>query len=281
MAGFLELADGTRLPARDGMSFGRAPKCDIVLEDGKASRRHARLVVAGSVVELEDLGSSNGTFLNGVQVRRRLLRSGDKIVIGTTTMRFVEAPTGSVGSVRPPVDDVEELDFDAGDDDASDDSGGDESAAVVEEVSVVEESEPESTIIAPGRPDDPYRPGGGLEGDPLAASPVTSSERGREDDVEVLEFVDEVVEVKAKPRPAAAPSAPGSAARAGAAAGRGAASGGRKHGVLQFSEEPGRGGLLGDDLRQMSFGVRMLLVVLALAAAGGLGYLVMQLVAGS
>jgi predicted component of type VI protein secretion system len=219
------------------MVLGRAPKCDVVLKDTKASRRHARVVVEGSVTEIEDLESSNGTFLNGNQIRRRLLRDGDEITIGTTALRFREFTYDGV------VDDIE----------------------------------PESTIVA-SRPDEMHQPRGGLEGDPLADAPVAASERGvRDDDVEVLEFVDEVVEVKAKPQPAPAPASPAASPRV---ASRGAA-GARKHGVLQFSSQSAKGGVLGDDMRQMSRGRRLLLIVVALAVSVGLGYLVMVLIAGS
>ncbi|HLQ38347.1 MAG TPA: FHA domain-containing protein, partial [Planctomycetota bacterium] len=82
MSGFLVFTDGRRQPVRDGMTLGRVAGNDVVVDDTKASRKHARVIVAGGVVEIEDLGSSNGTQLNGKPVTRRVLRSGDAIQIG-------------------------------------------------------------------------------------------------------------------------------------------------------------------------------------------------------
>lgn len=65
--------------------FGRGEFCDFPLDDIAASRRHARLSVAGDVrvVHAEDLGSKNGTFVNNeVLDARRQLRSGDRLRIG-------------------------------------------------------------------------------------------------------------------------------------------------------------------------------------------------------
>jgi hypothetical protein len=58
----------------DGFVIGRVAGCDLVIDDTKASRRHARLVVDAGVVEVEDLESSNGTLLNEKPVTRRVLR---------------------------------------------------------------------------------------------------------------------------------------------------------------------------------------------------------------
>ncbi|MGC4086881.1 MAG: FHA domain-containing protein [Polyangiaceae bacterium] len=51
--------------------LGRSPSCDLVVGDGRASRRHARLLVRANSVTLEDLNSSNGVFVNG----RRIIKS--------------------------------------------------------------------------------------------------------------------------------------------------------------------------------------------------------------
>ena len=85
------------LPVRDGFTIGRVAPADLVIDDSKASRRHARIVVDNGVVEIEDLGSSNGTLLNGKPVTRRVLRGGDQLQIGKTvfTFREGEVPGGS------------------------------------------------------------------------------------------------------------------------------------------------------------------------------------------
>ncbi len=66
----------------DELTLGRSPDCDVVLEANGVSRNHARLAVSGSRVTIEDLGSSNGTFVNGERVERRALRDGDTIGLG-------------------------------------------------------------------------------------------------------------------------------------------------------------------------------------------------------
>jgi diguanylate cyclase (GGDEF)-like protein len=66
--------------------IGRGQKAHIRLLDDGISREHAQLVVDGSRVYLEDLGSTNGTFCNGLKVDRRELADGDKILVGSTTI---------------------------------------------------------------------------------------------------------------------------------------------------------------------------------------------------
>jgi hypothetical protein len=70
------------------VTIGRLPDCDVVLKDKGASRRHAQLRVDDDVVTLTDLGSTNGTRLNGQQVQTRVLQDGDKITVGTTVLEF-------------------------------------------------------------------------------------------------------------------------------------------------------------------------------------------------
>jgi len=66
--------------------IGRSTSTTIRLNDDGISRRHARLVQTGTQVVLEDLQSANGTFVNDVQITEQLLRDGDKIRIGSTTI---------------------------------------------------------------------------------------------------------------------------------------------------------------------------------------------------
>jgi Protein of unknown function (DUF3662)/Inner membrane component of T3SS, cytoplasmic domain len=74
--------------AKGVLTIGRLPDCDVVLKDKGASRRHAQLRVDDDVVTLTDLGSTNGTRLNGQQVQTRVLQDGDKITVGTTVLEF-------------------------------------------------------------------------------------------------------------------------------------------------------------------------------------------------
>lgn len=67
---------------------GRDKRCDIVLRDPEASARHCGIVVFESVAVLKDLGSTNGTVLNGYLIKEDLLKDGDKIQVGGTTLQF-------------------------------------------------------------------------------------------------------------------------------------------------------------------------------------------------
>lgn len=83
------LPDGNRVPiGEDPLVIGRLPECDVVLGDPNVSRRHAELRRAGEGVVITDLGSTNGTRVNGVPVRERQLMSGDEITVGSTSLVF-------------------------------------------------------------------------------------------------------------------------------------------------------------------------------------------------
>ncbi|HET9091415.1 MAG TPA: DUF3662 and FHA domain-containing protein [Acidimicrobiales bacterium] len=89
---WLVLPDGRRVGIADEVvTIGRLPECAVVLDDPNVSRRHAQLRREGDGVVLVDLGSTNGTKVNGVLVRERRLNPGDTVTVGTTTMRFEPA----------------------------------------------------------------------------------------------------------------------------------------------------------------------------------------------
>ena len=76
-----------RVDVGDGpVVLGRDPGCDIVLADGRVSRRHARIAPRGGFLILSDLGSTNGTFLHDERVTEVTLGAGDVIVVGDTTV---------------------------------------------------------------------------------------------------------------------------------------------------------------------------------------------------
>jgi hypothetical protein len=80
---------GSAYDLTDGALLGRGEQADIQLEDGFASSRHARLVPQGDVMVLEDLGSTNGTYLNGEPLRGpQPLHPGDRIKIGDSEFSF-------------------------------------------------------------------------------------------------------------------------------------------------------------------------------------------------
>ncbi len=83
------LQPGSAYDLSDGALLGRGEQADIQLEDGFASSRHARLVPQGDVMVLEDLGSTNGTYLNGEPLRGpQPLHAGDRIRIGDSEFSF-------------------------------------------------------------------------------------------------------------------------------------------------------------------------------------------------
>jgi pSer/pThr/pTyr-binding forkhead associated (FHA) protein len=72
------------------MIIGRTPGVDLQLTDQSVSRRHVELVQADGGVLMRDLGSGNGTRLNGLKVAEKILEHGDEIHIGKTKLRFVD-----------------------------------------------------------------------------------------------------------------------------------------------------------------------------------------------
>jgi len=66
--------------------IGRGTAATIRLGDDGISRRHAKISVAGTAVKIEDLGSANGTLVNGALIQQSGLKDGDKIQLGSTTI---------------------------------------------------------------------------------------------------------------------------------------------------------------------------------------------------
>jgi hypothetical protein len=85
----LVLTDGRRVQiGSEPLVIGRLPECGVVLADSNVSRRHAELRRAGDSVVLTDLGSTNGTRVNGAPIRERVLVSGDEVSVGSTRLIF-------------------------------------------------------------------------------------------------------------------------------------------------------------------------------------------------
>jgi predicted component of type VI protein secretion system len=266
---FLTLPDGKQVPVEDGMILGRNRHASIVLGDKKASRHHARIISLGGVVELEDMDSSNGTLLNGKPVTKRMLRDGDEIRIGTTTIQFheqIEAPAAKVGG------------FAGGDDlfgDEPEESG--KPVQTVPEPRPKPQPEPQASTVVPKQPiAPPQKP----EPAEVPFEPVVEvrkpkdaesvSEPDAED--EVLEFADDEVVVVKK---TVADLAPRKAKKESAKAK--AMTPDRDGGVLQFNKIEDKRGFAIQDLGQMSSVMRALMILVALAVAAGLFYLAMRI----
>ena len=81
----LERGDRRTFQGRPPFELGRTREAEIFLRDAEVSRRHARFESHGGFVYVEDLQSSNGTFLNGRRVTEAIeVRAGDEIDVGAT-----------------------------------------------------------------------------------------------------------------------------------------------------------------------------------------------------
>lgn len=86
---WLELPDGQIVVLRDGVhDVGRIPEVSIQLRDSRVSRRHAEFSVIHGAVHLRDLGSTNGTAVNGRSVTQAQLTDRDAVSIGGVPMTF-------------------------------------------------------------------------------------------------------------------------------------------------------------------------------------------------
>ena len=80
---------------KDQTVVGRDPECDLVIASPKVSRKHCQIAVRGNAASLTDLGSRNGTFVNGQKAANTPLKAGDKVVIGP--MGFIVEIDGDRG----------------------------------------------------------------------------------------------------------------------------------------------------------------------------------------
>jgi Protein of unknown function (DUF3662)/Inner membrane component of T3SS, cytoplasmic domain len=89
-SGNLVLPSGERIPLAAGpVVIGRMPGCEVVLADANVSRRHAEIAPAGGGFVVRDLGSTNGTKVNGLRIEtERNLNGGDIVSVGNTHLRY-------------------------------------------------------------------------------------------------------------------------------------------------------------------------------------------------
>ena len=88
-AGSLILPTGERIPLREVViTIGRRPESTLVLADPNVSRNHAEIRPHGNGWVLVDLGSTNGSRVNGVRVSSQQLNEGDDIAFGNTHLSF-------------------------------------------------------------------------------------------------------------------------------------------------------------------------------------------------
>src|SRR5437868_6677588 len=70
------------------VTIGRTAECDVILYDPGVSRKHARIFEEGNAYCVEDLGSSNGTQVNGESIQRVRLNDGDVLSLGPVVFNF-------------------------------------------------------------------------------------------------------------------------------------------------------------------------------------------------
>ena len=107
----LEIVEGPGAGRQIALSgpvvLGRDDSADVVLEDGQISRRHARVTPAGAGIVVEDLESTNGTFVNHDEVHAPVaLAPGDELLVGVTVMQLrspeqVRVQASAVRAVPP------------------------------------------------------------------------------------------------------------------------------------------------------------------------------------
>jgi pSer/pThr/pTyr-binding forkhead associated (FHA) protein len=92
---------GGEFPLNEGQDVvvGRSSELDMVLVEEMVSRKHAVFRFESGVLTVQDLGSTNGTFVNGERIDKAVLREGDRVLVGTSILRVI----GFDASQPPPV----------------------------------------------------------------------------------------------------------------------------------------------------------------------------------
>jgi pSer/pThr/pTyr-binding forkhead associated (FHA) protein len=75
---------------------GRSSELDMVLVEDMVSRKHAKITTSGDQIIIQDLGSTNGTFVNGEKIKKVRLKEGDRILIGTSIIKLVAVDAAQV-----------------------------------------------------------------------------------------------------------------------------------------------------------------------------------------
>ncbi len=110
-------------------SVGRHDDCQIRIKSSQVSRRHCELFEAGGKLAIRDLGSSNGTFVNGKKITgQQVLKSGDELTVGTVTLRVSKlgqgaaaaSGSGDASAPKPKASDTAVVDAIPADDDQDD-----------------------------------------------------------------------------------------------------------------------------------------------------------------
>jgi pSer/pThr/pTyr-binding forkhead associated (FHA) protein len=92
-------------PSDDALTFrlrigaiktvGRAPRADFILDAALVSRLHCRLTATGEALEVVDLSSTNGTFVNDRRVKKATLAAGDRLRVGRVELQITQSKSKS------------------------------------------------------------------------------------------------------------------------------------------------------------------------------------------
>ena len=104
------------LPEAGELLIGRSADLDLVLSEEMVSRKHAKMKIQGASMVLTDLGSTNGSYINGEKIRRQEVGLGDRLLLGTSIIRVIEtsemtldeAVRGDGDAVRQLMQDISE-----------------------------------------------------------------------------------------------------------------------------------------------------------------------------
>ena len=95
--------------SKDDYLIGRLPECDLILGETTLSSKHAKISRAGNQYEIIDLNSTNGTFVNGVRIMRKILRTDDRIRFDVYEFLFVN-PTDVSRTILAKIPDLVKVD---------------------------------------------------------------------------------------------------------------------------------------------------------------------------
>jgi pSer/pThr/pTyr-binding forkhead associated (FHA) protein len=87
--------------------IGRSSDLDMVLVEDMVSRKHAKILTTDREIAIQDLGSTNGTFVNGEKVKKARLKEGDRILIGTSILKLVALSGPAGADADKPLNDAE------------------------------------------------------------------------------------------------------------------------------------------------------------------------------
>ena len=106
--------EGRQIPVDGRVELGRDATADVSIDDAQVSRHHARVVVEGGQPVVEDLGSTNGTYVNDQPVMaRRPISLGDRVRVGLTVIELRGAAEAAQATSIAPKPDITRLGQDA------------------------------------------------------------------------------------------------------------------------------------------------------------------------